>query len=427
MLSIETVRENPERVKESQKKRGDSTKIVDRVQELDEEWREKLQELENLRQKRNEKTDEIEELKKKGEDAEEEVEEMREVKSRIQNLEPEVEKLKERRNKKLARIPAILHESVPRGGGEEDNVEIRRWGEPPEFDFEPKIHTEILENLGLLDLDRGAKVAGSDFYYMKGDLARLDRAIMKFAVDFLRDKGYEFVLPPLFVNRDVYEAMLGAKGSMGEASYKIEDKELWAIPTSEYPLGGMHKDEVFLEEELPKKFCSFSPCFRREGGGHGKYSRGLYRVHQFNKVEQFIYSRPENSWDFHEELQENAEKLYQKMGLAYRVVNVCTGDMGSKAAKKYDTECWMADGNYHETGSNSNCLDYQARDLNIKYRRKEGEAPEGCVHTLNNTALATSRTIIAIVEQYQQEDGTVKIPEALQPYMDGQEFIGKED
>ena len=426
MLSIETVREEPERVKESQRKRGESTGIVERVREADKEWRKKLQDLDELRQKRNEMTDKIEDLKKEGEDAEEEINEMKKVKKKIQDLEPEVEEMKGKRNEILSEIPAILHESVPEGEGEEDNVEIRRHGEPPEFDFEPKIHTEILEDLGLLDLEKGTKVAGSDFYFLRGDLAKLDRAIRHFALDFLEEQGFEVLIPPYLANRNVYEGMLGAKGSMGEASYKIKDKDLWMIPTAEYPLGGMHKDETLLKEELPKKVCAFSPCFRREGGGHGKYSRGLYRVHQFHKIEQFIYSKPEDSWDLHEELQENAEKLYQKLGLCYRVVNVCTGDIGTKASKKYDIECWMADGNFHETGSNSNCLDYQARDLNIKYRKERGKAPEGHIHTLNNTALATSRTIIAIVEQYQQEDGSVKIPEVLQPYMGGQEYIGKE-
>lgn len=426
MLSIDLVRKDPEAVKESQRKRNGDVDIVEDLREVDGEWREKLQEVEELRRKRNEATEEIERKKKEGKEAKEEIEEMKKLKKKLGPLEDEVEKLERERDGLLEKIPNVLDGSVPRGEGEKDNVEVRRWGEEPDFDFEPKIHTEILEKLDMLDLDRGAKVAGSDFYYLKNELVDLDLAIQRFALDFLRERGYRVVEPPHLVNRDVYEGMIGAiQEDGGEESYKLEDKNMWLIPTAEYPLGGMFMDETLLEEKLPVKVCAFSPCFRREGGGHGKYSRGLYRVHQFNKVEQFIISKPENSWDHFEELQKNAEKLYQKLDLAYRVVNVCTGDMGTKAAKKLDVECWMADGNYHETGSNSNCLDYQARDLGIKYREGEGKKPEGYVHTLNSTALATSRTMIAIVEQYQQKNGTVKIPKALRPYMNDREYLGK--
>ncbi len=424
MLDIELVRESPEKVKESQRRRNEPEKIVDGVLKKDKEWREKLQRMEDLRHEKNKKSERIAKLKQEGKDAEKEIKEMQKVKKELEGLENEVEELKEKRNELLEKIPNVLDEEVPKGEGEEDNVEIRRWGEEPEFDFEPKVHTEILEDKELLDVERGSKVAGSDFYFLKGELVELDRALQRFALDFLKDKGYRIVEPPYLVNTEVYEGIRGAMDGTGEESYKVEDKDMWLIPTSEYPVGGMFKDETFLEEELPVKICAVSPCFRREGGGHGKYSRGLYRMHQFNKVEQFIFCEPGGSWDYFDELQENAEELYKKLGLHYRVVKACTGDMNNKAAKLYDVECWMADGEFHETGSNSNCLDYQARNLEIKYREGEGKPPKGYVHTLNNTALATSRTMIAIIEQKQKEDGTVKIPEVLRPYMSGKEFLG---
>ena len=424
MLDIELLREDPDRVKKSQKRRGKPTETVDRVLEADKEWRETLQRVQDLRQKRNEKTEKISDMKQKGKNAENEIKEMKKVKEKLEELEEKLEKSKEKRNELLKKIPNILNEEVPEGEGEGDNVEIRRWGEEPGFDFEPKVHTEILEDKGLLDVERGSKVAGSDFYFLKAELVELDLALQRFALDFLKQKGYRIIQPPYLVNTEVYEGISGATDGTGEESYKVEDKDLWLIPTSEYPVGGMFQDETFLEEELPVKLCAVSPCFRREGGGHGKYSRGLYRMHQFNKVEQFVFCKPEESWDCFEELQENAEELYQKLGLHYRVVNACTGDISDKAAKLYDVECWMADGNFHETGSNSNCLDYQARNLEIKYREGEGKPPKGYVHTLNNTALATSRTMIAIIEQNQRKDGSVEIPEVLRPYMDGKEVIG---
>ncbi len=289
MLDVELLRENPEKVKESQRRRGRSEDIVDRVLEKDKKWREKLQRMEDLRHKRNKKTEKISELKQEGKDAEEEISEMQEVKKELEELEESVEELKEERDVLLRKIPNILDEEVPEGEDEEDNVEIRKWGKEPEFGFEPRVHTEILEEKDLLDVERGSKVAGSDFYFLKGELVELDLAIQRFALDFLKKKGYMIVEPPYMVKTDVYEGILGSTDKSGEESYRIKDKDLWLIPTSEYPIGGMFKDETFLEEELPVKICAVSPCFRREGGGHGKYSRGLYRMHQFNKVEQFVF------------------------------------------------------------------------------------------------------------------------------------------
>lgn len=426
MLGIEIIRKEFDSVKKDLRKRGENEKLkwIDELRVKDEEWRNLKHETDELKHERNVLSRKIGEKRKEEEDPEEEIKKSKEISQRIDAKENRMKNLRKEIDLKLRKLPNLLHSSVPEGEDEKDNVEIKRWGEPPKF--EQKLHVDLLEDWGMFDRKRGAKVTGSDFYFLRKNLVDLDLALKRFSLDFLKEKGYEMVQPPFLVNKEVYEGMIGSLRNMGEASYKIEDKDLWLIPTSEYPLGGMFKNETLLEGELPKRICAVSPCFRREGGTEGKYSRGLFRVHQFNKVEQFILSKPENSWDCHEELQENAEELYQKLGLHYRVVNVCTGDLGSKAAKKYDIECWMADGNFHETGSNSNCLDYQARRLGTKYREKEGKKPEGYVHTLNSTALAMSRTIIAIVEQYQQEDGTVKIPESLRDYMGGKKVIEPE-
>ncbi|HEX9914113.1 MAG TPA: serine--tRNA ligase, partial [Candidatus Bathyarchaeia archaeon] len=247
-------------------------------------------------------------------------------------------------------------------------------------------------------------------------------AIQMYAVGFLLKRGYSLIEPPYMIRRAAYEGVTDLS-DFESVMYKVDGEDLYLIATSEHAMGAMLQDETLLAEQLPIKLVGLSPCFRREIGAHGKYTKGLFRVHQFHKVEQFIFSLPEQSWELHEELQRNCEQLYEGLGLHYRVVNVCTGDIGSIAAKKYDTEFWMSDGEFREIGSNSNCTDYQARRLNVKYRLKEGAAPEGFVHTLNNTALATSRTMIAVMEQHQQEDGTIKVPKALQPYMGGVKII----
>ncbi|MDH5623884.1 MAG: serine--tRNA ligase, partial [Candidatus Bathyarchaeota archaeon] len=281
---------------------------------------------------------------------------------------------------------------------------------------------EIALNLGLIDFDRAAKVAGHGFYYLKGDLARLDYAIMNYTMDFLRKRGYTLIEPPFMMRKKPYLGVTDLE-FFGDQLYKLQNEDLYLIATSEHPMAATFMDEVIDKKDLPTKFVGVSPCFRKEVGAHGKYTKGLFRVHQFNKIEQFIFCLPEDSWKFHEELQRNSEDLYQGLGLTFRVANVCTGDIGIIAAKKYDIEVWMADGTYREAGSNSNCTDYQARRLNIRFREKEGQAPAGFVHTLNNTALATSRTMIAILEQYQQKDGSVIIPEVLRPLMGGIEKL----
>ena len=426
MLDIKLIREHPDIVRENLKKRGDPEKIkmLDDLIAHDKEWRQLLTKVNELRHRRRLVTTEVAELKKKGEDATRKIKEAQEIPEKIKKLEEKIKENKRKINHILLRLPNLLHESVPIGRDETENVAIKVWGKPPKFDFEPKSHLEILLNLGMIDIENAAKVAGNAFYYLKGHAVLLDLALQRFAIDFLMKKGFQIFEPPLMVNKRSYEGMIGDPFDFAEASYKIEDEDLYLIPTAEYPLGSMFTDRVFNRDELPLRLCGVSACFRREVGTHGKYSKGLFRVHQFNKVEQFIYCLPEESWRFLEELQKNSEELYQRLGLHYRVVSICSGDLSAKAAKAYDIEIWMADETFRESGSNSNCTDYQARRLNIRYREKEGQRPVGFVHTLNNTALATSRTMIAILEQFQQKDGSVIIPQVLRPFMGGIEKIG---
>jgi len=425
MLDIKVIRENPESVRENLAKRGDETKLrmLDELIGYDKKWRQGLTLSNELRHKRRQITLEIADLKKGGKDPARKIKEAQMIDSGISVNEKRVDDCRQKVDSILMRLPNLLHESVPFGKDDSDNVEVRRWGRPPKFDFAPKSHLEILDDLGLIDGESGGKVAGSLFFYLKGAAVLLDFALQRFAMEFMMKKGFQVIEPPYMVNKEVYEGMIGDPSDFAEASYKIEGEELYLIPTAEYPLGGMFINTTLAQESLPIRLCGVSVCFRREVGTHGKFSKGLFRMHQFNKVELLVFCLPEDSWAFHEELQRNCESLYQQLGLHYRVVNVCTGDIGIKAAKKYDTEAWMADGKFREIGSNSNCTDYQARSLNIKYREKEGQSPKGFVHILNNTALATSRTMIAVLEQCQQRDGSVIIPEVLRPHMGGLEKL----
>jgi len=424
MLDIKLIREHPEIVRKDLEKRCEPEKIemLNNLIQYDKQWRKLLKEANELRHERKLVTAEIANLKKKGKDASKQIEEAKNIPEEIKRLEKQVEEYREKADLLLLKLPNILHETVPFGKDENENVVERLVGKPPKFDFIPKSHVEIASDLGLIDFERAAKVSGHGFYYLKGDLARLDFAIMTYTIDLLRNRGYTLIEPPLMMHRKPYLGVTDLE-FFGDQLYKIENDDLYLIATSEHPMAASFMDEVILKQDLPIKYVGVSPCFRKEVGAHGKYTKGLFRVHQFNKIEQFIFCLPENSWRFHEELQKNSEDLYKGLGLHYRVVNVCTGDIGIIAAKKYDIEVWMADGTYREAGSNSNCTDYQARRLNIKYREKEGQASVGFVHTLNNTALATSRTLIAILEQHQQKDGSIIIPEALRPLMGGLERL----
>jgi seryl-tRNA synthetase len=426
MLDIKLIREHPEIIKNDLKKRKEEEKIkwVEDVLEYDKKWRGLIQEVNKLRQKRNIITQEIAELKKKGKDFKAKMKEVKEIPNKIKELETRVEDYRNKVNSILMRLPNILHESVPYGEDENDNVVTKVVGKPPKFDFKPKNHLEIALDFGLIDADRAAKVTGHGFFYYKEELALLDFAIMCYTIDFLRKRGYKLIEPPLMMHKKPYLGVTDLE-SFGDVLYKIENEDLYLIATSEHPMAAMFMDEVLDKKDLPIKFVGVSPCFRKEVGAHGKYTKGLFRMHQFNKIEQFIFCLPEDSWKFHEELQKNSEDLYKSLGLHFRVVSVCTGDIGIIAAKKYDIEVWMADGQFRESGSNSNCTDYQARRLNIRFREKEGQAPVGFVNTLNNTALATSRTMMAILEQCQQKDGSVVIPKVLRPFMDGIERLTK--
>jgi len=424
MLDIKLIREKPEVVRENIARRHDPEKLelLDRVIETDLKWRELTQRVNELRRRRNVVSSEIGRAVKAGDDASSLRAEAAEIPSKLSELESLMSINQEQLRDGLMRLPNMLHDSVPYGRDDHDNVVVKTWGKKPEFGFIPKGHAELASSLGVADFERGAKAAGSGFYYLRNELALLNHAIQMYAVDFLLKRGYSLIEPPYMIRRSAYEGVTDL-ADFESVMYKVDGEDLYLIATSEHAMGAMLQDETLLAESLPIKLVGVSPCFRREIGAHGKYTKGLFRVHQFHKVEQFIFSLPEQSWGLHEELQRNCEQLYEGLGLHYRVVNVCTGDIGSIAAKKYDTEVWMADGEFREIGSNSNCTDYQARRLNVKYRLKEGAPPEGFVHTLNNTALASSRTMIAVLEQHQQEDGTISVPKALQPYMGGVKVI----
>jgi seryl-tRNA synthetase len=425
MLDIKLVRENPELVRNNLMKRGDpeNLKMLDELIDYDKKWRQYITELNDVRHERRLITTEIAALKKKGKDTEKELSKAKIVDKKILALEKQVNDCEEKTRYHLMRLPNLLHESVPFGKDENDNVPIRTWGKTPKFGFRPKDHIDLALNLDIMDIERAGKIAGARFFYLKNEGVLLDMALMSFALEEMFKKGYKPVEPPFLMRREPYEGVV-ALSDFEDVLYKIEDEDLYLIATSEHPVAAMFMGEVLKAEDLPLKFVGISANFRKEAGAHGKDTRGIFRTHQFNKIEQFLFSRPEYSWGFHEELLRNAEELVQRLGLPYRVVNVCTGDIGTVAAKKYDVEAWMpAQDMYREIISCSNCTDYQARRLNIKYREKEGEAPKGFVHTLNSTALATGRTTVAILENYQQEDGSVVVPRALRKYMGGIEKI----
>jgi seryl-tRNA synthetase len=419
MLDIKLIRKNPEFVKQNLAKRGnpENGKMLDALIDVDREWRETLTKLNELRHEQKLVTVEIAKLKKAWEDTDSKVKKAKTIDAEITAIEKQVAKKEERVHDYLMLLPNLLHETVPFGKDEQDNMQIKTWGKTPKFGFSIKNHIDLAVNLDIVDVERAGKVAGSRFFYLKGQGVLLDMALMSFAMEEMTHRGYLPVEPPYLMRREPYEGVTSLS-DFGDVLYKIENEDLYLIATSEHPMAGMYLNEVFKEEDLPLKLAGISACFRKEVGAHGKDTRGIFRTHQFNKIEQFIFCTPEQSWKLHEELLQNAENLVQKLGLPYRVVNVCTGDIGMVAAKKYDVEAWMpAQNAYREIISCSNCTDYQARRLNIRYREKEGAPTKGFVHTLNSTAIATGRTMVAILENYQQEDGSVIIPEVLRKCM----------
>lgn len=417
MLDIRLIREQPDLVRDNLAKRGMDLGRVQEITDIDERRRSAITKANALKKERNDVAMHIRDAKSSGIDVAPEIERMRAINGDITALDAEVKGLEEELSRLLMRMPNILHASVPVG---DENVPIRTWGSITPPTFTPKSHVDIIESLGLADLERAAKVAGARFYYLKRDLVLLDYALMQFAMEYLHGKGYQLIEPPYMMKRAPYEGVTDL-GDFEDVMYKIEGEDLYLIATAEHPMAAMHMDEIFEGDALPIRYAGISPCFRKEAGSHGKDTKGIFRVHQFNKVEQFIFCRQEDSWGFLEELIANAEGIYQQLGLPYRVVDICTGDIGTVAAKKYDLEAWMpAQETYRELVSCSNCTDYQARRLNVRYRTKEGNM---MCHTLNSTAIATTRTLVCLIENYQQEDGSLRIPDVLRPYLGNRKEI----
>jgi seryl-tRNA synthetase len=427
MLDIKLIRENPKIIKQDLKKRDDKEKLglVDELLKKDEDFRKLTYSLQELVHKKNTLSKDIAQLRKEGQDIKGKIAELKNLPKRVQDGQQKLQQIKEEISAIMQLLPNILHDSVPVGKTEEDNKTVRKHGTIKKPTFELKSHVDLLESLNLADMERAAKVAGARFYYLKNELVLMDLALQKFALELLSKKGFDIMEVPLMINK---KAISGAVqlSDFEDDIYKIEDEDLYMIGTSEHSLACFHMDETLSPDSLPLKYAGVSSCFRKEAGSHGKDTKGIFRVHQFNKVEQFIFCEPKDSWTLHEELIKNAEEIFKALELPYRIVNICTADIGAIAAKKYDLEVWMPVQNtYREMVSCSNCTDYQARKLNIKYG-KEGAAGNHVVHTLNSTAVATSRLMAAILENYQQKDGSIKVPKVLQKHMNDIKVIGKE-
>lgn len=411
MLDIELIRQQPDKVREALQKRQGRVELVDTLLALDQEWRAASAERDRLRAAQKTFSDQRS------------VEEAKANKPLIKAAEEKLEKLEAEREKIWWQIPNIPLDDVPVGRGEEGNQVVRTWGQPTPFSFQPKNHLELGTELGILDFEAGAKVAGSQFYYLKGDAVMLEFALVQFALQKLSSRGFTpIITPDLAKSRYYLGTGYQPKGDEAQI-YKIEGEDLGLIATAEITIAGLHADEIIPEEKLPIRYAGFSHAFRQEAGAYGKYSQGLYRVHQFSKVEMFVYCLPEQSGTIHQELLALEEELFQELGIPYRVLEMGTGDLGAIAAKKYDVEAWMPGRNdYGEVTSTSNCTDYQSRNLKIRFRRASGEIDY--LHMLNGTALAMSRATIAILENYQQADGKIAVPEALKPYLFGKTVLG---
>lgn len=422
MLDLKFVRNNPQIVQDALLKRG-SAVILDEFLKLDQERREKLFVVEQMKNRRNLVSEEIGRLKKAGKDAPEMVLEMRDLSQQIKEIDEANKKLEEKLQEILLDIPNIPHETVPVGQSEADNKVVRTWGKPREFKFDPKPHWDLGEDLDILDFERGGKVTGARFTFYKGHGARLERAVINFMLDLHTSQhNYVEIFPPFMVNR---ESMIGTGQlpKFAEDMFKIEGLEYYLIPTAEVPVTNLYRNEILDGERLPILHCAYSACFRAEAGAAGRDTRGLIRLHQFNKVELVKFCRPEDSFEEMEKLTWNAERVLQILGLPYRVVNLCTGDLGFSAAKTYDLEVWLPSyQGYKEISSCSNFVDFQARRAGIRFRNARGKAE--LAHTLNGSGLAVGRTVAAILENYQESDGSVTVPEALRPYLGGLVKIG---
>lgn len=416
MLDMKFIRENPELVTEAMKNRNMESPVT-KFQELDDQRRDLLYEVEQLKHKRNVNSDKIGELKRNGEDASGIISEMQEVASQIKRLDQQVAEVEKQVKELLLSIPNIPDQSVPVGVDESDNVEIRKWGEPRKFDFEYKAHWDLGEDLDILDFERGSKVTGARFTFLKGAGARLERALVNFMLNLHTDEhGYKEVFPPFIANADSMTGT-GQLPKFAEDMFKLEGLDYYLIPTAEVPVTNLYRDEILKAEDLPQYLCAYSACFRAEAGAHGRDTRGVIRQHQFNKVEMVKFVKPEDSYQELEKITADAEDVLQKLGLPYRVVTLSTGDLTFSSAKTYDLEVWMpAYQTYREISSCSNFEDFQARRAGIRYR-PEPEASTEYVHTLNGSGLAVGRTVAAIMENYQNEDGTITVPEVLRPFM----------
>ena len=424
MLDITMFREHADVIRADHTKRGLPHDNIDRVIELDQNWRNLLHETDQWRREKNEAARGIGAAKKAGdnEGAQRILAQVADLGQRIAEWEAKTNEAMEERDRLRMSIPNILHDDVPVGDDDSGNTAHAVHGEKPTFMFEPRTHNDLIEMNKWVDLKRAAKITGSRFYFLKGDLARLEFALQQYAVEFLRSREYTFVQPPVMMNREAYEGVTDL-GDFETVMYGIEPDKYYMIATSEHPLTAMFMDETIPEEQMPLRMVGVSQCFRREVGSHGQSDLGIWRVHQFTKIEQIIIAKPEDSWALHEELLQNCTDLWDSLGIHYEVVNICTGDMGTVAAKKYDLEAWIPGANqYKEIVSCSNCTDYQANRLGIRYGQP-GHPNQPIVHTLNSTAVATSRALVAIMEQYQLEDGRVAVPDVLQPYLGGQRVL----
>jgi seryl-tRNA synthetase len=422
MIDPRLLKENPQAVKDMLSRRNMTDFPIDELVTLDKRRRELIFETQELRQKKNVLAEAIARKKKSKQDIVTELAQMKEVSSYLGDSEEELVKTEGRFKQLMMVVPNILHESVPAGKDEKNNVVVRQNGSVKKLNFAPKDHVDIATALDLVDIERAAKVSGTRFYFLKNELVKMNQALVNFALDFLSGHGYMPVQPPYMLRQ---EPMSGAVilGDFQDVIYKIEGEDLYMIGTSEHAIASMHMDEILDGKKLPIRYAGYSPCFRKEAGAHGKDMKGIFRVHQFEKVEQFVYSRPEDSWKEHEKMLALSEEFFKKLGIPHRVILLCSGDTGKISAKTYDIEAWMAGQNaYREIVSCSNCIDYQARRLGIRFRDRTNEETR-LVHTLNSTLVATERTMVAILENYQTSKGTVHVPEALQEYMGGIEEI----
>ena len=412
MLDINLIREKPEIIKKSQKDRGLDEKIVEDFLKLDKSWRELKEEVDKLRERRNKISEEINQAKKHGKNADNMIKEAREIPRVLEKKEKLMKEIEEKRNYLWREIPNIADKSIPVGDASKNKV-IKIYSKPTKFKFKAKDHSNLLESLDLLDTKKASEVAGSRFYYLKGDLVKLNYALINFAIDFMRKRGFTMIQPPFMLRRDILAGAMPL-GTFEGAIYKIDGEDLYLIGTSEHALNAYYFNETIQENKLPLKISGISTCFRKEAGTHGKDEKGIFRVHQFEKVEQFIFCKPEDSWKEFDFLLNNSIEIFKHLGIPFRTVDLSTGDITRVAAKTIDLEGWFPSQNcYRELGSCSNCTDYQARRSNIKYQDKSGLK---LVHTLNNTAIATERMIACIVENFQQKDGSIKIPSCLWKY-----------